>query len=180
MKRFVRLGLGILMGLPTAAQAGSGVGHWVSRDCFQVLKALASEKQVVTDIEQANSQKMNEEALQEKWVRSTAKAAIVRPFLEKPSCHTMRDYFFSNMALMDCYTLDVKGRLVGALYKTPNFIQDQEPHFVECLNQGEGKWFIEPPTLDPEEKEKVVEISLPVLDGNRTVGVLVATVLLEQ
>ncbi len=116
--------------------------------------------------------------IQSQWVKSTDASDLVRPYREKPSCKTMKDYFSKDISIVDCYTLDAQGRVVGSLYQPHDFLQDQEPYFVYCINRGDGKIYMNPFGLSA--SDGTVEISLPVVKGSKTVGVLVATVLPEK
>jgi hypothetical protein len=90
----------------------------------------------------------------------------------------MKDAFAKEMTLVDCFTLDAQGRVVGAIYKPHDFIQGQTPWFVNCFNHGQGRVYVGKPL--PSGQVSTIEISMPVTDGARTVGVLVATVLQEK
>jgi hypothetical protein len=155
----------------------------VSKQTVDLIRKLAQEETVIDDIESQNGAKVDagrDEELQQMWVRSTAVSEFVKTYQDKKSCQTMRQYFSKTFALMDCFTLDSRGRGVGALYKPSNFLQDGDPHFVHCYNGGKGRIFVNEPELDAAHEAETVEISLPVQKGSRTVGVLVTTVLLEK
>jgi hypothetical protein len=59
-------------------------------------------------------------------------------------------------------------------------VHSKEPYFIHCYNHGQGTLFLDKPEKVSETTGAVVKIALPVRDGEKTVGVLVATVLLEQ
>jgi hypothetical protein len=177
------LGLGLLVKSGVRAEGVSPNRHLVSKETVDLIQKLAQEETVINDIESQNLTKTDvgrDEELQQKWMRSTAVSEFVKAYQDKKSCQTMRQYFSRAFTLMDCFTLDNRGRVVGALYKPHDFLHDGEPDFVRCYNGGQGRIYVNQPELDAAHEAETVEISCPVQKGPRTVGVLVATVLLEK
>ncbi|GEM_PF-2724023 len=156
-------------------------GRFISQQTFDLIQHLSQKKEVVEDIEEQNHRLTDDaavEEIQDQWLRSTEISGLVQAYREKPSCREMRDCFSKEISLVDCFTLDAQGRVVGTLYKTHDFRQDEDPWFVHCYNHGKGKVYMNEAL--PMLPGSPVEISMPVMDGDRTVGVLVATILPEK
>ncbi len=162
------------------AEAAAGEGAAISPETIGLVLELAKEGAVIEDIEAQNQKGMDAgkaQEIQSQWLKSRDDSELVMIYRDKPSCRTMKDYFSKDVSIVDCYTLDAQGRVVGSLYQPHDFLQDQEPLFVYGLRQGDGKIYVNP--LEPRLPASggTVEISLPVVKGSKTVGVLVATVL---
>lgn len=171
-----------LMGKERAAAEGPASGRlFISQPTFDLISRLAKEKTVVSDVEDQNhSLKDGREALeiQAQWAQGDDHSDPVKVHRDKASCLAMRKAFSKEISLVDCFTLDAQGRVVGSLYKPQDFLQEKNPHFVNCYNHGAGEvCFNKPKSMG---KMETVEISVPVMDGTQTVGVLVATVLPEK
>lgn len=184
MKKFV-LTLTIILSLVSrerAAAEGPVPGQmYISQPTYVLIRDLAKDKTVVADVEDQNLRLQNGlEALeiQAQWANSDDYSDLVKVHREKPSCLAMRKAFSKEITLVDCFTLDAQGRVVGSLYKPQDFLQDRNPHFINCYSHGTGEVYFNKPK--PLGKVQTVEISVPVMDGTRTVGVLVATVLPEK
>ncbi len=181
-KAFVLIAGMLLMGGNMAKAEGPfDQGILVSQQTLDLIGQLAKEKEVVADIEDQNRHLKDEgkvRQIQDQWRQSTTASELIRRYREKLSCQVMRDYFSKEISLVDCFTLDAQGRVVGTLYKTRDFLQDEDPGFVNCFNQGDGRVYVDEPV--PLSSGETVEVSFPVMDGPKTVGVLVATVLSEK
>jgi len=167
-------GWAVAEGLPASSLS-------VSKRTFDLIRQLAQKKEVVSDIEEQNHDLTDDAKAQEiqgQWLLCTELSQLVNAYRDKPSCREMRDCFSKEISLVDCFTLDAQGRVVGTLYKTHDFLQDQDPWFVHCFNHGKGRVYVNQAL--PMLPGSPVEISMPVTDGSKTVGVLVATVLSER
>ncbi len=171
-----------LLGKGGAMAEGPAVqGLSISRQTFALIQQLAQEKDVVADIEDQNRRltdgaKVQE--IQEQWVRSTELSDLVEAYRKKPSSQSLWAGFIKEISLVDCFTLDAQGRVVGTIFKPHDFLQDEDPCFANCFNHGAGQVYVNQPF--PMGSSQTVEIAFPVVDGSKTVGVLVATVLPER
>jgi hypothetical protein len=166
---------------PGGARGGEGKrpDASLSPRTLELVQRLAAEKDLVQDIEIQNQGLTDEgrvEELRERWTQSTDRSGFITAYREKASSRTLIDYFAKDVSLVDCYALDAQGRVVSMIYKPQDFLQDQQPQFTECFNGGEGRLWIETPGVVPG-VAGALEIAVPIRDGARTVGVLVATVL---
>ena len=150
---------------------------------LEVLRQLAGEPSVIGDI---RTQEINGHGEAPVPSRPAKPAERVVPSddqgsaLEKASCKTMKDYLRRTFPLVDCYTLDNAGRVVAEIYGSTPMNHEQEPHFVRSFNGGTGRIYVEHPGPGSMVENRTVDISMPVLDGAKTIGVLVATLLLDK
>ena len=75
--------------------------------------------------------------------------------------------------------MDDQGALVCATNRTSDYFQGDEPKFLRAWAEGEGAVFIDRPRLDDSSSERLAQISLPVKDGAKTIGVLTVGVRLD-
>jgi hypothetical protein len=163
MKSFICCLAVIIAAGPVLAWEGvpSG-GHTLSKDCFMALQQLTAEKTVVQDVEKSDL--------------GTIDAGLASS--DRPSTKTLKDYCSKTFEMMDCFTLDAKGQLVASLHQTRETVQSKETYFVQCYNNGQGALFLDRPEAVKGTTGDVMKIALPVKDGDKTIGVLVATVIL--
>jgi hypothetical protein len=156
-------------------------GLLISKQTFTLIQQLAQAKDVVADIEDQNRRLTDAakvQEIQDQWVRSTELSDLVEAYRKKPSSQALWDGFKKEISLVDCFTLDAQGRVVGTIFKPHDFLQDEDPCFANCFNHGAGQVYVNQPQLMG--SSQTVEIAFPVVDGSKTVGVLVATVLPER
>ena len=181
MKYLTGFCLCLLVVGPLAARNLNGRdGGRISDDCMNQLRLLTVERNVVGDVEKSNGEKIDAKEAAQLWAGGDEESDFAKSYLQKTSCKVMHDCLSKTFELMDCFTLDSKGKIVAMLFPTPNFIHDREPCFTCCYNNGQGQLFVEEPEPIRHSKAHLVKVSLPIQEGEKTIGVLVATVLLAR
>ena len=82
-------------------------------------------------------------------------------------------------SLNEAFLTDAQGANVAAFPATSDYWQGDEEKWTASFNGGDGKVFIGPLELDESTQTYAVQISAPVLDRGRTVGVLVVGVTID-
>ncbi len=73
--------------------------------------------------------------------------------------------------------MDNQGALVCATEKTSDDWQGDEPKWIKAFNNGHGTTFIDRPRFDSSAHEYLAQISVPIIDAGKTIGVITAGVL---
>ncbi len=182
MKKLVLWGLAGFMAVGAAGASGdSKKSDKMVKRCLPVIQQLAAEKTVVSDTVDQNAHPLNADAaqkLQEDW-EEIGIADSVKPYLNKPSCATIKAYKDKLPTAVKFFTLDAQGNVVATVPKSKDFIHATEEKFVKCYNGGNGKVFVDKAKLDVSTKIYSVQVAAPIQDGGKTVGVLVVTLSLE-
>lgn len=79
----------------------------------------------------------------------------------------------NNMVYTEAFLCDKRGAVVGEYPKTSDYWQGDEEKFTACFNSGDGKVFIGKLEDDVSSQSYSVQISVPVKDEGKTIGVLV-------
>ncbi len=86
----------------------------------------------------------------------------------------LQEKILSNKTLYtEAFLCDNNGAVVGEYPKTSDYWQGDEKKFIECYNDGTGRVFVSPLQFDESTKSFSVQVSIPVKDGNSTIGVLI-------
>jgi hypothetical protein len=86
----------------------------------------------------------------------------------------LRKKLLSNkMVYTEAFLCDMRGAVVGEYPKTSDYWQGDEEKFTACFNSGDGKVFIGELEADASSQSYSVQISAPVKDEGKTIGVLV-------
>lgn len=79
----------------------------------------------------------------------------------------------------EAFLTDNQGANVAAYPATSDYWQGDEDKWAESFNEGEGQVFLGDLELDESTQTYAVQVSAPVLDRGRTIGVLVVGVTLD-
>jgi hypothetical protein len=77
----------------------------------------------------------------------------------------------------ESFVMDNQGALVCATEKTSDYWQGDEPKWSRAFNGGNGTTFIDRPRFDNSAHTYLAQISVPVIDGGKTIGVVMAGVM---
>ena len=92
----------------------------------------------------------------------------------------LRDRVKGDPAYNEAFLTDNQGANVAAFPPTSDYFQGDEEKWSESFNDGSGRVFIGPVELDESTGVRAVQISAPVLDKGRTIGVLVVGITVEH
>lgn len=73
----------------------------------------------------------------------------------------------------EAFLCDSKGAVVGEYPKTTDYWQGDEDKFIQSYNNGSGRDYIGALEFDESTQTYSVQVSVPVLDDGKTIGVLV-------
>lgn len=80
----------------------------------------------------------------------------------------------ANAALyVEAFLCDNQGAVVGEYPTTSDYWQGDEDKFIKSFNNGVGKLYIGPVEFDESTQTNSVQISVPVIDDGKTIGVLI-------
>lgn len=74
---------------------------------------------------------------------------------------------------VEAFLCDAQGVIVGEYPKTSDYWQGDEDKFINSFNGGKGRLYVGNLEYDESTKTYAVQVSIPVLDGDKTIGVLV-------
>ncbi|HSP16690.1 MAG TPA: hypothetical protein VLV78_18230 [Thermoanaerobaculia bacterium] len=77
----------------------------------------------------------------------------------------------------ESFVMDNQGALVCATEKTSDYWQGDEAKWIRAFNGGHGTTFIDRLRYDDSAKEHLAQISVPILDAGKTIGVITVGVL---
>lgn len=72
----------------------------------------------------------------------------------------------------EAFVSDNQGALVCATARTSDYWQGDEAKWINAFGKGKGATFIDRPRLDDSARARLAQISVPLMDGQRAIGVL--------
>jgi hypothetical protein len=80
----------------------------------------------------------------------------------------------------EAFLSDAQGALVCATARTSDYWQGDEAKWIHAFASGKGATFIDRPRLDDSAQTRLAQISVPVMNGDRAIGVITVGVSLEK
>ncbi len=71
------------------------------------------------------------------------------------------------------FVMDNQGAIIAMTNKTPNYWQGEEDKFTKCYKEGAGEMFISDVNFDDSTQFYIVQVSVPVMDEGKAIGVIV-------
>lgn len=72
----------------------------------------------------------------------------------------------------EIFVTDNQGANVAMTDKTSDYWQGDEPKFIQCYKEGQGTLYISDVSFDDSSQAYVVQVSVPVKDGDKTIGMI--------
>jgi hypothetical protein len=163
--------LALLAPAALVAQSADDLQKSLAREA-KTLEAWATNKTVVDAVRARNAKNVpvaETQRLDEQWQAGNA-AALVKQVTTGACADELRKLVGSDGRYSETFVMDARGALVCASQATSDYWQGDEPKWARAFN--EGKAFIDRPRLDDSAKSRLAQISLPIVDGGKTIGVI--------
>ncbi len=122
----------------------------------------------------AKGMTLNEiKAFDERWVNTPGIADFMSPYLENDCAKELQKLKEGAPYFAEIFVTDNQGGLVAATDKTSDYWQGDEAKFTECFRGEEGVLYISDVEFDESTQTYSVQVSVPVRDEGKVIGVLV-------
>ncbi len=185
--RFVLLAVLTAFAIPALAQQQQP--EIPAEDLEQILKVkiraverLAANKVVIDAVREQNAKRMPLDQIKKidkEWSSTKEVTAFKRSLQENSSGQYLRRHVTRNPTYGEAFLTDNQGANVAAYPATTDYWQGDEEKWTASYNKGKGKVFVGPVKYDDSSKTYQAQVSAPVLDGDKTIGVLVVGVKLD-
>lgn len=143
---------------------------------LNILDKYAADVLIVSAVKKANAQKLSPDEIKKldmEWI-SGVESDFVNTILDSDVSRFLRKKVRSNKLLYtEAFLCDNQGATVGAYPKTSDYWQGDEGKFTRCFKNGAGEIFVSPLEFDESTGSRSIQVSVPVKDGVKTIGVLV-------
>ncbi|HNL70125.1 MAG TPA: hypothetical protein PKK76_16465, partial [Leptospiraceae bacterium] len=131
---------------------------------------------IVEAIKKANAKNekrsMDEiKAADQEWIKAEGISDLMREMLTNDAAQFLKKkQKESDGKYSEIFVMDFQGCNVAMSAKTSDFWQGDEAKFIKSYNDGKGAVFVDKVKFDESTKVPQVQVSLPVLDGNKVIG----------
>lgn len=140
------------------------------------LKEWATDPAIVSAVSDANQvfktrREMN--ALDREWQEYQGISPLMLSMLESKAAQKLLEFEQSKPFYKEIFITDKFGANVAMTSKTSDYWQGDEQKFSKCFNKGKGTVFVSKSKFDTSTQKNLVQISIPILNGEDTIGVMV-------
>ncbi|RMD82301.1 MAG: hypothetical protein D6815_09545 [Candidatus Dadabacteria bacterium] len=170
---------------PTIASAELSQAHLrrLLRAKIEAAEELAASSLVVAAVKRHNARKLSLEKIKEldrEWTATSHLTPLKREVLDNPVAKHFRSLVtFEDTIYSELFLTGNQGATIAAYPLTTDYWQGDEDKWIKAYNGGAGQVFVGPVRYDESTKTDSVQISVPVLDGERAIGVLVVGIKLS-
>lgn len=105
------------------------------------------------------------------WMAGKAEVRV-RELLGNACSARIKGLVLQSPAYVEAFVMDNQGALVGLNGKTSDYWQGDEAKWQKSYNGGKGQVFVDKAHYDPSARAILVQVSVPVLDGDATIGAI--------
>jgi hypothetical protein len=175
--------------LPAAALAIASAAL-VAEEVPQAVQALAPTLQawgtnptLVAAVEERNAQGTGLDAIKKQdadWRTTTGVNGFMAGLMDNAAAVELKRLEASEPFFTELFLMDGQGANVAMTNKTSDYWQGDEAKFIEAYKGGQGAVHIGEVEFDNSAQAYLVQVSVPVMDGDRAVGALTVGVNLDE
>ena len=106
------------------------------------------------------------------WIYATKESVRMRRLMSNRCAEKLKALAGLQPNYREAMVMDDQGALVCITRRTTDYWQGDEAKWQRAFNDGRGTLFIDDPKYDESVGMTLVHISVPVIDGGRTIGVV--------
>ncbi len=146
------------------------------------VKRLAANPTVVDAVKAQNAEETTIEQIKridDEWRSTKTLTAFKRSLQRNPAGRFLRRRVRRNPTYGEAFLTDKRGANVAAYPATSDYWQGDETKFTASYNDGKGKVFVGGVEYDESSQTNAAQVSVPVIDQGKAIGVLVMGVQLD-
>jgi len=116
------------------------------------------------------------QAMDKKWIGTPGIADFMKALMTSPAGAFLSRTAASAPYYSEIFVTDKLGANVAMSAKTSDYWQGDEPKFTDAWKGGAGAVALSDINFDKSSQKYIVHVSVPVKDGDTTIGVLIAGV----
>lgn len=174
MRQLLTILLALLLFAVVPAQADEAPPE-VCNLAETALVEFGSDSIIVEAVRQHNARGVTMEeikTLDRQWVAHPGMSAHMTMVHTTPLSMYLRGYKLANEHMSEIFVMGRLGENVAMTDKTSDFWQGDEDKFIRAFADGKGNLFIDEITFDRSSQAYVTHVSVPVMDGDRAIGVI--------
>lgn len=143
---------------------------------IRMIQHMALNPLLIKAVRQQNSEALDMETINRReqgWIAGDELSELKNSMLASNHAAVMQRFVDGNRDLSEIYLTDNQGAIVAAYPLTDDYWQGDEEEWTNAFNNGNGRVFIASLEQNKATNSILTHVSAPVLDRNKTIGVLV-------
>jgi len=143
---------------------------------IQMLERHAAHPTIVSAVREQNAKGISLDdikTIDKEWIDGMQNKLATKLQNNSVGTYLRNGVVLKNHVFTEAFLCDKRGAVVGEYPKTSDYWQGDETKFTECYNMSNGKVFVGQFYFDESTQAHSVQISVPVKDNEKTIGVLV-------
>lgn len=182
----VRTGLSASLLLSAALTSTSALAEKAPESVTQLVPSLSAWGSDATLIEAVKSQNAKGLTLDAIQARDTSWRAVdglddeMKAMLASPAAKRMLEMENSQPYFFELFLMDNQGANVAMTNKTSDYWQGDEAKWQQSFNGGQGTPHIGDVEFDESAQAYLVQVSVPVMDGEQTIGAITIGINIDE
>jgi hypothetical protein len=150
-------------------------------DLVPGLLPLGTDPVIVNAVKAQNAKPQTQAEIQKiqmQWTSNDGLDAVSRAILDNPCSDHLRDFAKTKRYYAEIFVKDGLGCNVAMTNKTTNYWHGNKDKFTKCFNSGEP--YVGDVALDASTQIYLSQVSIPVKDGAKTIGVIIIGIETDQ
>ncbi|MFX3675456.1 MAG: hypothetical protein ACN6I6_00310 [bacterium] len=138
------------------------------------LMPLLQNKPIIDSVRAQNAKAMSLKeikAIDTKWVRTAGYDDFMRKLMANDCTAVLKKAMKRYNYILEAFIVDSQGAVVCMLDKTTDYWQGDEAKFTKAFNNGKGETFIDKVRFDESAQAYTSQISLPIMNDKKVIGV---------
>ena len=173
------LGLGIIMGSTHAAEKVPQAVH----DLVPTLKGWGSNATLVAAVKAQNARGVSLDDIKARdatWMKTTGVDDYMKSLMANEAANELKKLESSKPYFLEVFLMDNQGANVAMTNKTSDYWQGDEAKFTKSFNGGAGGVDIGKVKFDKSSQAYLVQVSVPVMDGDKAIGAITVGINLDE
>jgi hypothetical protein len=157
------------------AWAGEPAPQKVYELADKLFTSYGSDKDIVAAVKKKNSQGETLDQVKEfddKWRNTPGTVDFMIDLITGPAGLYLTEILNSEPYYAEIFIMDKNGANVAMTGKTSDYWQGDEDKFIKAFNDGKGAVFVDDVEFDESVQSYLVQISIPVMDGDQAIGAI--------
>jgi hypothetical protein len=147
------------------------------------LQKLGENPTLVAAVKAQNAKAVTLDAIKKRdaeWMAKTGVDEGMKALMENEPAKELAKIESSQPYYFELFLMDNQGANVAMTNKTSDYWQGDEDKFKSAFKGGSGAVFVAEPEFDDSAKAYLIQVSVPVIDAGKAIGVLTIGVNLDE
>ncbi len=139
------------------------------------LAKIGYDSVIVSAVKAENAKKKTIEKIKEidgKWINTAGIDDLMDSIMSSACAQHLNEIKKKNDFYEEIFAMDNQGANVAMTDKTSDYWQGDEAKFINSYKEGVGEIFISDVNFDDSTQSYLTQVSVPVMDGDKAIGVI--------